>query len=307
MALDKIPVISIVGAGRSGSTLLERLLAENGEVLSVGEMMYVWDRGVLSNELCSCGSAFQSCPFWAEVMGLAVGSIDVQRDVAHEVNGLMARTCRTRHVFGMAVDRQRLGAQRARRQLQKLLAPVYREALNVSGKRVIVDASKEPQYPLALTGDAFDITPIHLVRDGRAVAYSWRRRRLRPEIHWDTREMPRRNSVRASLEWNRAIVLAEVFQYCVDTHHRVHYEVLVSDPDAVLSQVCAWSGLRSAVSGSPVRSADVMWHTVSGNPSRFHSPKAVTPDTEWMDRYRGPARIATDVLTLPGRLRYGYR
>ena len=268
--------------------------------------MYVWERGVLFNELCSCGSTFHSCPFWTDVMRRAVGSKEAQRSLAHAVTDLMALTCRSRHVPGMVTGRQRAETGHARRRLQELLAPVYREALVVSGKRIVVDASKEPQYSLALTGGVFEITPIHLIRDGRAVAYSWRRGRLRPEIHWDSREMARRGSVRASLEWNRANVLAEILQYCVgeDRSHRVRYELLASDPNATLRDVRAWVELHDSADDATV--GDVMWHTVSGNPSRFQPLEAIRQDAEWVDGFRGPARLAADVLTLPCRLRYGY-
>ncbi len=49
-------IVYIAGAARSGSTLLEQLLAQSYDVVAIGEIMYVWDRGFRLNERCSCAS-----------------------------------------------------------------------------------------------------------------------------------------------------------------------------------------------------------------------------------------------------------
>src|SRR4029450_12109098 len=60
-------VLYLGGLGRSGTTVLERVLGELPGVCSVGELVHLWRRGVLDDETCGCGSAFSACPFWSEV------------------------------------------------------------------------------------------------------------------------------------------------------------------------------------------------------------------------------------------------
>src|SRR5438128_1791209 len=60
-------VICIAGIGRSGSTLLERVLVEQAGAFGLGEARYVWERGLRNNELCSCGQNFLDCGFWSRV------------------------------------------------------------------------------------------------------------------------------------------------------------------------------------------------------------------------------------------------
>ena len=72
----QLRVVFIGGQGRSGSTLLERALGQLPDVVSVGETVHLWDRGLRDNELCGCGQPFSACPFWSEVGQLAFGGWD---------------------------------------------------------------------------------------------------------------------------------------------------------------------------------------------------------------------------------------
>src|SRR4051794_38468775 len=60
-------IVYIGGTGRSGSTLLARLLSGVPGVVAVGELRYVLDRGMTQDHLCGCGRPFRACPFWHDV------------------------------------------------------------------------------------------------------------------------------------------------------------------------------------------------------------------------------------------------
>ena len=69
-------VVFIGGSGRSGSTLIERLLGRLPGVCNVGEVAFLWERGLQRGELCGCGLALLECPFWCEVGKRAFGGWD---------------------------------------------------------------------------------------------------------------------------------------------------------------------------------------------------------------------------------------
>src|SRR5919112_111664 len=61
-------VLYIAGDGRSGSTLLARILGQADGAFSAGEVRYLWERGMWENRTCECGRAFADCPFWSRVV-----------------------------------------------------------------------------------------------------------------------------------------------------------------------------------------------------------------------------------------------
>lgn len=65
---EKIKVLFIGGYGRSGSTLLDRMLGQMEGFFSAGELRYIWDRSFAENQLCGCGKPFKKCAFWSTVI-----------------------------------------------------------------------------------------------------------------------------------------------------------------------------------------------------------------------------------------------
>ena len=61
-------IILIAGHSRSGSTLLDRLLGEMDGFVTVGELRCLWIRGLIDDQLCGCGAAFQSCEHWRGIV-----------------------------------------------------------------------------------------------------------------------------------------------------------------------------------------------------------------------------------------------
>src|SRR5688500_16707278 len=89
-----VTVAYIGGSGRSGSTLLVRLLGSLDGVISVGELAYVWNYGLINNNLCGCGQPFRECDFWRAVFDEAFGGFDGID--AHRMQTLQRKTHRWR-------------------------------------------------------------------------------------------------------------------------------------------------------------------------------------------------------------------
>ena len=64
---ENINVIFIAGAGRSGSTLLGRVLGMAHDAKNFNELRPIWKKGFLDNQKCSCGARFSECVFWKPV------------------------------------------------------------------------------------------------------------------------------------------------------------------------------------------------------------------------------------------------
>src|SRR6266511_818824 len=306
----KTVVVFIAGYARCGSTLLERILGQIDGFKSFGELRHVWFRSFGENQLCGCGRPFRDCPFWSEVVQRAFGgfgnvhfeSIDRNK---HGVDGFI-------HIPRILTGGWTRTYRRRMDAYLSSLTRLYRAIQEVSGARYLVDASKDPQHAYILRAmPSFDVRMVHLIRDSRAVAYSWRRVRPRPEIFWETRLMPRYPAIRTALAWTATNAGSEVARRIGMPYVRVRYEDLVRDPRSQVARILDRLALDGGADLGFLRDGRAELqpsHTVSGNPMRFASGGVpIRLDDGWLREMRSLDRSVVTALTLPRLRRYGYR
>lgn len=294
-------VLFIVGSTRSGSTLLERLLNELPGVVSVGELMRVWQRGFVENQLCSCGQPFHDCPVWGGVSRrLEQDGMDTD---AASIDALSRRVLKSGPPPGPRHEAF-LGHW----------SRLFRAIADATDARWIVDSSKDPTYAAQLVHlPGFQTRYLHLVRDPRAVAYSKMRRRLRPEIHWAEAYMATRSAGASASSWNRAQRRVEMMRAGSDRPwHRLRYEDLAADPRGALAPLASALNVPTA-SGDPLAFLGQgvarvgVGHSVSGNPMRFgHGELRIAPDEEWRRALPLRSRFEVSLRSYFGLRRYGY-
>ncbi|HYX43904.1 MAG TPA: sulfotransferase [Acidimicrobiales bacterium] len=328
----KPSVLYIGGTGRSGSTLLAGLLGRLDGYVAVGELRYVWSRALVADHLCECGARFRSCPFWSDVFVEAFGGFAESRP--EEVARLAARVDRIRHIPRLAAPALRSGEFRTDlEELGQLLRRLYSAILAVSGASVVVDSSKDPSYAYVLCASpSLEVALVHLIRDSRAVAYSWTRPRVRPEIHWKVEYMRRRPPSLSARRWAQYHLLLDVLERRVPRSLRLRYEDLAADPEAAVARIAevagALSRIPAAVTSEPpagptfgpvgpapaqrataptLRSGtQPVGHSVAGNPLRFEGPRPVRPDLAWVEEMAPRDRRVVTAVTAPLLARYGY-
>jgi len=300
------PLVAYVGgSGRSGSTLLELALG-SGACVPVGELRYVWQRGFEENLLCSCGEPFRSCEFWGAVTQRAFGGYDGVD--AARMTAIGRRVDRIRYVPSLLSAKLRsdqFGTDLG--ELTDVLVRLYRSIAAVSGASVLIDSSKDPSYAYLLrTTPGIDLFLLHLVRDPRAVAYSWQRRRLRPEVHGREAYMPTIAPWRTARAWSMRNTMFESLRRMGVPGTRIHYEDMVRSPGSTLSDLARRLGVPAPV-GLDEEFVPAPMHTMSGNPIRFErQPLRFRADEEWRSSMDATSRLTVVSLTLPLLLGYGY-
>jgi hypothetical protein len=307
MTRNGTTVLNIVGYGRSGSTLLDLVLGQLPGFTSVGELTFLWERGVIGNQLCGCGEPFGDCRFWQDVGGEAFGGWE--RVDAAAMLSLKRSVERQRLIPLMAAPRVARRYQARLGTYADVLRTVYEAVRTVAGARVVVDSSKLPSNAFLLRRvPGLDVRYAHLVRDSRGVAFSWQRRVVRPEITGSTTYMPRYGALRASAEWAFHNLLLHSLG---GRRALLTYENLVRDPRRNVASVLEQLGLPAADHDLAFIGPDSVdlepTHSVAGNPMRFvHGPVELRLDEDWRAGMRPGSRRLVSALTWPLLGRYGY-
>jgi hypothetical protein len=154
-----------------------------------------------------------------------------------------------------------------------------------------------------------ELFTIHLLRDSRAVAYSWRRKKLRPEIYWQKQFMSQRGILKSASRWNRFNLLAHKLRDASKQYSFLRYEDLASNPQNSLLKLLNDLKLGTApLDFMDGHKANVETsHTVSGNPMRFERAEInIRPDTQWQVDMTKSDKLLVTFLTWPLLLKYGY-
>jgi hypothetical protein len=305
-------VLYIAGWGRSGSTIIDNILGEVDGFFSGGEIHYLWERGLIEGRKCGCGRSLSECPVWANVLKRLGDSNPSALANPSQVVDWQEDSVRIRHAFGLArTSPDRVRPNSALHSYTRLLGDAYAAIAAVTGARIIVDSSKRPS-----DGAALRLVPgispyfVHLVRDPRAVAYSWRRRKAHLDRSAPT-EMRRHGTADSTVSWTTWNAAIELLRRTGDRSHALllRYEDFVAHPRSAIEGIVRMVGEDQSVlpfeDDNTVRLAGN--HTISGNPSRFSTGSvALRSDDEWsrVQPFRDRA-IATS-LALPLLRRYGY-
>lgn len=266
---SRLSVLCIVGDSRSGSTLLQALLGAPAGSATVGELRRL---GTFLREerKCSCGQPVPQCGYWSDVLQRAhVADADLHATVRSHaaLAGLAARMVRPR--FGRALAP---GAA----QTASTFGRIYRAVSDVTGARVVVDASKDPRHFFAMGLQMVDVRPLLLHRDGRAVVHSKVRR-------------AGLTYVRATDNW---VQVARVMSWIVKMPdaRTVTYEDVCGDPAAVISSVLGRLGVVVAP-GETMSAAEDM-HFLGGSPGfSLADAEPIHEDTAWR-REASPSMLA---------------
>jgi len=297
-------VVFISGYGRSGSTILDLLFSQIDRVAVTGEIRHLFNRVMDDDELCNCGTPVLKCDYWSKV-------IEVAFPYGFDQEMIAASMRKVNTVFSFLKIRfPKLQSKKFSSQIKTYnhaFERVYSAIAEVNNAEVIIDSSKYPTHGAALADKLGDrLKNVLLVRDPRAVAYSWERPKIRPEIHHEERYMPKHNFIRSALAWNVSGYLSRKINSNSKT---ISYEAIVKDPVTTMSDILEYSGHKSYKVNEDLFLIESMrdYHKVAGNPLGLKTGKLeLRKDEKW---HSMPLikKIIINLICSRGMREHGYR
>ncbi|HRI20855.1 MAG TPA: sulfotransferase domain-containing protein [Panacibacter sp.] len=280
-------VIYIMSDRRSGSTLLENILSKSDECFSIGELALLKGHllkvgpGEKWNYTCSCGQPFTECVFWSAIVEKTfTQNFDEFFTAIHwnfksknlALNALFPSTLKEKIV-------QLCNSENNDNVIATLNA-MYKLIAEQSGKKFIIDSSKNPVQALAVYKNRADINVkiIWLKRDIRAIAVS--------KSKWKQQNKKKKKSM---LKRILDVFYYKRLCYSVSTIVKpadiliMDYESLAQQTHKELQRVFEAFGL------APFETPQFMElagdHTIGGTPERFFK-KPIQYDEGWKDKFK---------------------
>lgn len=300
----RLKVLFIAGNGRSGSTLFDVILGQVEGFFAVGEVRNLWDYGLVENRPCGCGQPVRECETWSAIIKDMPGGDATDPATMAAWRERFAQTKRLLPILtrgpAYARDEDKQAYLRSTEQL-------YHQIARTTGARVIVDSSKWPTYAYLLNSiESLDVHVLHLVRDPRACAFSWRRKKqAEPGRYLDLQGSMFSTSYWTV--WNPAI--KKLFGTRAGRYMFVRYEDFVADPRGHIDRVLQFVGEGEAT--SPFAADDTVavdgTHAIEGNITKFaRGDLRIRVDDEWRAKMGWASRAIVTAMTWPLLWRYGY-
>jgi Sulfotransferase family len=308
--------VGFIGAtGRSGTTLVGRVLGTAPSVCSVGELYWIWQFGVLQNRSCGCGRPFGECPFWTAVGDKAFGGWDnVDATTLNQVRKDLFRLKAAPRLW-----RTGPGAHPRLPEYLSTMSALYTAIADVSGRRIVLDNSKQVAAALiALATPGVTVRMIHLVRSPYGVAYSWTKSVARWDLAGTT--MRTRSPAKTALHWSIDNVALEAIGRRRAPRLLVRYDDFVTDAARSTARMLGFlepaSGAQSTDALDSADSTELAFvgrdwadlgeeHSVWGNPMRGNAGReSIRSDEGWRTGLSARDRRVVRGLTAPVARRY---
>ncbi len=236
----KTTVLYIASPGRSGSTLMERVLNEIPSVFAAGGLGP--NAPLLKKEkICVCGNTLDECPVWESIINDAAFKkidLNVFARQFHQYNNHGVVT-----FFKLLFLKKRKKLPSDFKQYLNNLEIVYSTIHKHLGCQIMTDSTIFPFYGYYLSLiPSIDLYVVQLVRDPKGVVYSWNK------IKYTSRNVPwspKINSLQSAFTWLKRNGLTDfLFSRKKGKYLRIHYEDFVENPTQTVKEIGNMLGIE---------------------------------------------------------------
>ena len=262
-------LIYISGAGRSGSTLLERVLSSAPGVFGLGEFHCLW-RMDIRELMCACGHRLRDCGFWSRVIPEA----RIDADWTRMMRDLEWSVVRHRLIARNGFDLRRIAAIPEIAEFVERQMAVLSVVAKISDCDVLINSSKAVPRAWTLAAHA-DPTIIHLRRACKDFFASVITPKYDPGLG---KLMPTPSFPYLAMSWFKAEQSNKLLARRTPVS-RLNYEAFASAPQAYLTATLGpvFPNLIQTIAWADETSVDppAEYHSIGGNPDRYSRERIV--------------------------------
>ncbi len=254
-----IKIIYIAGDGRSGSTLLDAILSNIKDSISVGECHRFWVRFYEKETLCGCRKKIEDCELWSQIdTQLKIKFSEYNQDV-------FKQQVKEIQYYKNFKRIPKLIKSKKWQLFSEVVKTFYGLIASITGKDIIIDSSKSMSWAYLLYHlDFCDFRVIHLERNLVAVANSWKKDVILPEYHSKRVMMPKKTNILILKSWFKIKILARFLRKS-SNYLYVSYEKLCENPKRCLLTI-----QTSIEESFEISSLNYNCnHAIGGNPMRI--------------------------------------
>jgi len=302
-------IVYIGGHGRSGTTIVDRVLSEVTGAFSAGEVHRFWEYGLARDWTCSCGAPLRECPFWSDVLQRSFSAAGCTESEILEAWKTVARPKSVIPLHYPALRSTRF--QRRLSSYRSFLSTFYEVVAQHSGKELIVDSSGSPLHGYVIRGiSEVDVVMLHIVRDARAVAYSNRKDKPNPSKTDEEAKMKKKSAIRVSLTWLLYNKMLSNVGSSLKSYANRKYENIFEDPKKEFVKIVNKLGLECKVKNK-IHEGNIIelkkGHNGQGNPVRYKQGKTkLYKDESWRKNMKNTRKCVVSLICKIGLRKYSY-
>jgi len=288
-------VVIIIGASKSGSTLLAKTIGGHSQCFTMGEINRYNDEITNPDGFCGCGKPLGKCEFWSGVRRqFQVGETkDMKEEPKLGIFRQITKPNVIHKLLPTILLKKRYNNASIDKEIENTL-DMYNLLFDKTGCQVLVDSTKGLFRALILDAnkrDGIEFEFIHLVRDGRGVLNSSLKKTYAlhhadgsvTEYHKETLEKPIyvKSPTEAINYWlyvnMRNMLLLKLFRKRQTVF--VKYENFTKDPLKVLETVFQNLSLKTEKDMLDLGGNEN--HILGGNSSRLNAKRIKKVDDAW--------------------------
>jgi len=311
--MNKRKILLITGSGRSGSTLLSKLLNEIDGAFNVNELVFLHLNGVVRDYPCNTGEKFSESAVWQNIMTSyrQKNEIDLLEYKPH----LIPNTRKLVKAQFLPFREATLAQGEYFKRYQKAIKDLYDSIFEVTNASIIIDSSKiAPFVNVVAQMEDFERYVLHLVRDPRAVAHSWQKTIRREDVDASTNLfMEKRTPARSSIRWQLVNQFAEALKKHPSIKYQyLKYENFAAKPDQYIADILKFLDLP--VEAIPVEKGNTIHlkredFGIWGNPNVRTQKNIVKVkmDDQYKVELPWKDRMIATIYAMPLLWKYGYK